>query len=142
MSVPVPLRGTGKLEVNTKAQELCVYTLKITSNAKNFPPAQDAFTQKIRDAAVEIHTLCWEANNIKVGGSEERYRARLELQARAADRCNALCAMIEIAKPLFHLPSKRATYWIGQVAEVRNQIRAWRESDMKRLKPIGDTPII
>ena len=81
-------------------------------------------------------------NNIKVGGSAERYRSRLELQARAADRCNALCAMIEIAKPLFHLPSKRATYWIGQTVEVRNQIRAWRESDMKRLKPSGETPVI
>ena len=135
MSVPVPLRDQGELEVNTKARAMAAYTLKITANEKHFDRAQDSYIQLIRGAAVDIHCLCWEANNIKVGASPDRYRTRLELQAQAADKCNRLCALIELAKPLFHLSSKRTVYWIRMVKEVRRVIRAWRESDAKRLKP-------
>lgn len=135
MAVPVPIRNQGQLEVNTKTLELCAYTLKITANEKNFPKLQDEFIQRIRGAAVDIHCMCWEANNIKVNNSLERYNARLSLQNQAADKCNRLCALIEIAKPLLHLSGKRTRYWIHRTAEVRNLIRAWHESDTKRLRP-------
>lgn len=102
---------------------------------KHFDRAQDSYIQLIRGAAVDIHCMCWEANNIKVCASPDRYRTRLELQAQAADKCNRLCALIELAKPLSHLSSKRTVYWIRMVKEVRRVIRAWRESDAKRLKP-------
>lgn len=135
MSVPEDRRKHGKLEVNTKALALCVYTLRITANGKIFTSEQDGFVQRIRACATDIHTLCWKANNIHVGANMRRYEQRIELEARAIDECNALCAMIEIAKPLFHLTTKRVIYWTGLVTEVRELIRAWRESDIKRLKP-------
>ena len=37
MSVPVPLRDQGELEVNTKARAMAAYTLKITANEKELP---------------------------------------------------------------------------------------------------------
>ena len=83
MSVPVPQRGHGELEVNTKARVLTVYTLKILENEKWFPKEQIAFITKLQDCAIEIQALCWEANNIKVGDSMERYRRRIELQDEA-----------------------------------------------------------
>lgn len=135
MAVPEPIRNQGQLTVNTKAQELCAYTLKITANEKHFPKTQDEFIQRIRGAAVDIHCLCWEANNIKVCNSPERYKTRLALQAQAADKCNRLCALIEVAKPLFHLSNKRTVYWLHRTIEVRNLIRAWHEADTKRLRP-------
>lgn len=135
MSVPVNQRTQGELEVNVKARTLCVYTLKITANEKHFPVEQKAFTEKIRTASIDIYTLCWEANNIRVDGRMDRYLRRIALQETAADKCNTLCALIEIAKSLFHLSSKRCIYWIDQTVKLRAMIRAWANSDLKRLKP-------
>lgn len=135
MSVPVPKRGHGELEVNTKARALTVYTLKILENPKWFPKEQAAFIAKLQDCAIEIQALCWEANSIKVGESIERYRRRIDKQDQAAETCNRLMMLIETAKPLFHLESRRVRYWIGMTKELRTMIRAWRDKDAQRLRP-------
>ncbi len=135
MSVPVNKRKESQLEVNLMARDLCVYTLQITSNEKHFPKSQDSFTQIIRLTAIHLYSLCWEANNIMVNGDIKRYEMRMELQAQALDKCNSLCALIDIAKPLFHLSSKRVKYWTMKVVELRNYIYKWHINDKKRLKP-------
>jgi len=135
MSVPENERTVGRLDVNTKALNLCVYTLRITANPKVFIQDQDAFTQKIRDVATDIHLLCWEANNVNVCKSMERYKTRIELQARAIDKCNSLCALIEIAKPLYHLATRRVVFWTDRTVKLREMIINWKNSDIKRLKP-------
>ena len=135
MSVPVPKRGHGELEVNTKARALTVYTLKILENPKWFPKEQAAFIAKLQDCAIEIQALCWEANNIKVGDSMERYRRRIDKQDQAAEICNRLMMLIETAKPLFHLESRRVRYWIGMTRDLRTLIRAWRDENAQRLRP-------
>lgn len=137
MSVPVPQRGHGELEVNSKARALTVYTLKILENEKWFPKRQSAFIAKLQDCAIEIQALCWDANNIKVDGSPDRYRRRIDHQDQAAEMCNRMMMFIEIAKPLFHLESKRVRYWNGITKELRSMIRAWRDKDAIRLKPGG-----
>jgi len=136
MSVSKPLRQEGQLEINVEARALCTYTLLITSNEKHFPVEQKSFTEKLRDAAIEIHLLCWEANNIKVDGNAEKYSRRIRLENEAADKCNRLAALIDVAKPVYHLSSKRTIYWMNLTLELRNKIRAWRDSDVKRLKPM------
>ena len=135
MSVPVPQRGQGELEVNTKARALTIYTLKILENEKWFPKNQNAFIDMLRNCAIEIQSLCWEANNIKVDGSLKRYERRIDLQDQAAEKCNRMCMLIETAKPLFHLESKRVRYWIKLTTELRSLIRGWHDKDVKRLKP-------
>ena len=45
--------------------------------------------------------------------------------------------LIETAKPLFHLRSKRVRHWISLTLELRKSIRGWHESDVKRLAPKG-----
>lgn len=135
MSVPVPKRGHGELEVNTKARVLTVYTLKILENDKWFPKSQIAFITKLQDCVIEIQALCWDANNIKVDGNQDRYRRRLDKQDQAAEMCTRLMMLIETAKPLFHLETRRVRYWIGLTKELRTMIRAWRDKDAQRLKP-------
>ena len=136
MSVPVPKRDTGELEVNTAARQLCVYTLQITGNPKHFDQAHADVIALLRRYAIEIHALCWRANNIKVT-CQSRYEARMTAQDKAADLCNDLYAMIEVCKPLFHMASKRKVYWQGLVVKTRNLIRGWHDTDVKRLKPEG-----
>ena len=135
MSVPAPKRGHGELEVNTKARELVVYTLIILVNEKWFPKDQSAYITKLQDCAIEIASLCWEANNIMVGKSEERYKRRIDLQDQAAEKCNRMRMLIEIAKPLFHLTSKRVRHWIKLTTDLRGIIRNWHDGDVQRLKP-------
>lgn len=137
MSVPVPQRGHGELEVNSKARALTVYTLKILENEKWFPKEQSAFIAKLQDCTIEIQALCWDANNIKVDGNQDRYRRRIDHQDQAAEMCNRMMMLIETAKPLFHLESKRVRYWIGMTKDLRSMIRAWRDKDAERLKPGG-----
>lgn len=135
MSVNKNQRKEGELQVNTDARNLCIYTLRITANPKTFPVSQASYVEKLRNTSIEICTLCWKANNIRVDGNEDRYNRRLELQNRAIDECNSMCVLIEIAKPLFHLSSKRVCYWMKLVTELRTLIRKWRNSDKQRLKP-------
>ena len=132
MSVPVNQRTHGKLEACVKAHDLCRYTLQITANKKNFTQEfQESLTNRIVEAAIDIHTLCWSANNILVNSVDD-LRERTMYQEKAAIRCNILLSLIDVAKQIFHLSTKRVTYWAGKTIETRNLIRAWRESDLKR----------
>lgn len=137
MSVPVNQRGHGKLEVCVSAHDLCCYTLQITENPKHFPEKyRDALTNRIVDTAISIHTLCWSANNILLKKGErdlaERLMERSRLQDEAAIECNNLLSLIDVAKKLFHLSTKRCVYWGEKAVNTRNLIRAWRASDYKR----------
>lgn len=132
MSVPVSQRGVGKLEVCTKAKDLAVYTLQITKNKKVFAEEyQEAITNKIIETALSIHTSVWSANNVLVN-SEADYKERLAFQENACVLCNVLLSLIDIAKSLFHLDTRRIMYWGQKVIDVRNLTRAWRSSDIKR----------
>ena len=132
MSVPVNARSTSKLEVNVQAHDLCVYTLTITANKKIFIDTyQTVLTDRIVDCAIGIHTMCWCANNIQVK-SVEAYKERKRLQEEAAIKCNELLALIDLARKIFHLRATRVIYWSDKVVSVRNLIRAWRNSDVKR----------
>lgn len=136
MSVPTGKRTEGKLAVAMNAKNLVLYTLHITDNEKEFPIGQNKdFIPKIRSLATDIFSKVWASNNILVN-NEETKKKRLQLQQDACIDCNTLLPMIEIACALYHQPSKRLKYWTSLVVEVRNQIRAWRESDMKRYKEI------
>lgn len=134
MSVPENSRTKSKLEVCVKAHDLCCYTLQITANKKIFTEEyQRSLTDRIVETAIGIHCDCWNANNIYVRDAED-YQERKRLQEEAARKCNILLSLMDIAKPLFHLTSKRVFYWGKLTIETRNLIRAWRDSDKKRYR--------
>ena len=135
MSVPANQRTQGKLEVAVKSRNVAVYTLQITKNKKIFTEDyQEAVTDKIISTALNIHCLVWAANNTNVI-SYEAMQERLLLQEKAIAQCNVLLSLIDIAKPLFHLASKRVMFWGGMVIETRNLIRSWHSADRKRYAP-------
>lgn len=133
MSVPVGERGEGKLEVIVMAQKLATYTIKITKNKKVFTPEyNDAITADIIHTAKDIFVSCWEANNIRVNKNPERAKERLKLQEYAAQQCNNLLTLIQLAQPIFHLTGKRVRYWSIMTLGTRMHIRKWNETDRKR----------
>lgn len=137
MSVIESNRTKSELEVAVKARELTCYTLKITANEKIFlPQYRSALTDTIIQDSIDIYRFIWLANNIRVGNSREKRDRRLQLQLRAKETCNDLLALIGIAKPLFHLTSKRIEYWIGLIINVRGLIEAWSDKDRARYKNV------
>ena len=134
MSVPVNQRTQGKLDVCVKAHDLCCYTLHITRNKNVFDEAyKDPLTDKIVECAIEIHTLVWSANNVLVKDPAS-YEIRRRMQDSAASKCNILLSLIDLAWGIFHLRASRVAYWSKKTIEVRNLIRAWRDSDANRYK--------
>ena len=138
MSVPEGERSHGdKLEVLVKARELATYTLHICTNENTFPPQyQGAITGRIEETAISIFMDCWTANNVLVKEDPEKWLYRKRLQEHAANDCNNLLALIQIAQSVFHLKFKRVKFWGAKVLDVRNLIRAWKAADCKRYDPI------
>ena len=135
MAVPKGHQADGKLLVNELARDLAASTIRITSNQKVFlPQFQTAITNEIVRTAINIHKYAWTANNVMVRGqnAREQYAIRRKHQEMAAAECNNLISLIDIARPLFHLDTKRCKFWGKQTLEVRNKIRGWIESDAKR----------
>ena len=115
---------------------MAAHTLKITMNPNVFD--QDAAREvigEIRTAAIRIHILCWRANDIKVPEENNRKQLerRMELEYYALKYCTDLKGLINLAKPLYHLSGRKVKYWMKLVLEVQDGIRAWRESERKRV---------
>ena len=135
MAVPKGHQADGKLLVNELARDLAAYTIRITSNPKVFlPQFQTAITNEIVRTAINIPKYAWTANTVMVRGqnAREQYAIRRKHQEMAAAECNNLISLIDIARPLFHLDTKRCKFWGKQTLEVRNKIRGWIESVAKR----------
>ena len=134
MTVPVSRRGENKLAAAIAAHELAVYTIKICCNAKVFVPEyQTALTRDIVDTAKNIAKLTMRANNVLVK-STQLAQMRLRYQHEAANYCNDLLVLIQLAKPVFHLAGKRVKYWGGLVLKARELIRAWHDANAKEYK--------
>lgn len=132
MSVPETERGKGKFDVLIKANDLATYTIRITKNPKVFlPEYQTALTDDIIRAAKNVFINAWTANNIRVVERDD-WAERKRLQEQAAQECNNLLALIQIAKPVYHLKAKRVKYWGQKIIETRNAIRDWKAGDNKR----------
>lgn len=136
MSVPTGQRAKSKFEVLIKARELAKYTLDITKNTKVFSPEyQTALTNDIISTAKNIFIKSWTANNIRVTNPDHA-KQRKELQESAALDCNNLLALIDLAKSVYHLKSKRIKFWAEKTITVRSFIREWTTSDTKRYKNV------
>lgn len=125
-------RGEGKFDVFVDAKKLSSYTIQIASNQKVFKPEYRTYlTDEIVKDARNIFAYAWAANNIRVK-SKEDWDRRKNLQNRAIANCESLIVNIQIAKPVYHLRTKRVKYWGEWVLRVRSKLKAWKESDTKR----------
>ena len=125
--------GNRALDACEYARELAIHTIKICNNKNIFKPEyQSALTNRIIAIAVDIYTNAWGANNILVGDNAENWHERHRLQELAANECNRLIALIQIAKTLFHLRQKKVKYWGNMTLKTRNYIQKWKEKDIER----------
>ena len=133
MSVPVPLRKGGHMEVHTKAHYLAVYTSKILSNKKIFKEEIDnTLIERIKSNAYDIYTKSWSANSIRADTNKVNRIYRYNLQEETILLCEEMLANIHIAKCVFHLRNKRIQYWSGLITDVKNLLQGWKESDVQR----------
>ena len=114
------------------------YTIKICSNKKVFTPDfQGSLTDDIVKKSKDIYLKIWRANNIRVRkdkNQEKDYEKRRGLQEEAILDCIDLLALIQLAKGVFHLTTKRILFWGEWIIKIREGIKKWRDSDYKRYK--------
>lgn len=137
MSVEKSKQGTNKFNLFDKTSRMASYTLHITRNPNVFDPDNSReIIAEIRTTAVRIHILCWRANDIRVPEKDNRKQieARMELQNQALRYCTDLKALINLAKPLYHVSGKKTKNWMRKVLEVQSLISNWRNSDRDRIK--------
>lgn len=134
MSVPVSKRGKRKLAVITQSRQLAAYTLKITQSEKNFPKCYRAFiNDKIVEPAIEISSLVYSANRIKVVNVYD-YADRRALQQKAIDLSYAFLNNMAIWYSVHGIQSNRIDYWSGLVMEFQRLAESWRDADFERYK--------
>lgn len=132
MSVIKTKRQEGKLSVLVKAREMCVYTVTICKNEKNFPKRNRwILTQPIVSEALEIMSCIRRANAVNVETKED-YIYRRQQQIEAYSRCEAMLTLIEIAYKVLSIDSERIEYWTGLVVETESLLQRWKRSDKER----------
>ncbi len=135
MAVPVGKRGENTLEVFLKAVDLAKYTMEITANTKNFPGRYRPFIDRVNNAAINVASDIWKANNIYIGnGCDPRaFEDRRYLQNRAVTSVNELLFLINMADAMLDKAvKKKAAFWTKEAMHVKSLIIKWRESDRKR----------
>ena len=136
MSVPKGCRTEGKLQVLTDLQALCVYTIQICKNEKNFPKRDRwILTAHIVRHAVDAYSFARQANAVRVATMED-YKLRREYQIRCRTSLEALLGLIEIAYTTLNLSGDRVEFWTKSVIGAEEKLSAWRSSDRKRYRGI------
>ena len=136
MSVPKGCRTEGKLQVLTELQALCVYTIQICKNEKNFPKRDRwILTAHIVRHAVDAYSFARQANAVRVATIED-YKMRREYQIRCRTSLEALLGLIEIAYTTLSLSGERVEFWTKSVISAEEKLSAWRNSDRKRYREI------
>lgn len=125
-------RTPGKYDVLQASKELAGYTLRITSNEKNFPKRyRFSVVGKIQDKALEIVDWLIMANEIYPNTRMELERRTLyQKEARAA--CRSMLTLMEIAADTFGVNAGTLEHWTGMARDVRNHTTAWIKADQKR----------
>lgn len=54
------------------------------------------------------------------------------MQELAVNECNRLLALIQLAKTLFHLKTKKVKYWGEMTIKTRNYLQKWKDGDVER----------
>ena len=132
MSVPKGARTEGQLQVMIELQALCIYTIQICKNEKNFPKRDRwILTQHIVKHAVDAYSLARQANAVRVSTMED-YKLRREYQLRCRTSLEALLGLIEIAYMCLGLDGSRVEFWTKSVISAERKIRLCPSSQTAR----------
>lgn len=139
MGVPVGQRNvpdtpaTERCYAVDACHALCLHVLKITANVKYFDFEHHAdIVQHIRELAVTIYNCAYVANVQNVTKDPATWEVRKANQEAVVQGLNEMVAMVQVAKPLFHLRSRKTTYWLGLTLHAKDLSCAWHASDVRR----------
>lgn len=134
-----------QLDAIWKALNLVVHTEKVCSNKKVFTlksktdsesdDIQDdnLIVKEIRTSALNSYLYARRANRIRVTKEDVKSKDyRLELILESILACDEVLDLITVARPLYHLRSKKYEYWIKLVVETKTLLNAWYQSEKKR----------
>jgi hypothetical protein len=132
MSVPLGQRTESKLEVQTRARELALYTVQICGNEKHFPKRDRwIVTNRIVGTALTIMEEVDIANDIYVSTRGD-FELRRQAQTIAFSNTAKLLGLLELAQAKYDIGDRRVQFWADKVLEVRALIKKWRQSDKNR----------
>lgn len=121
--------NNSELKVVTKAQELAVHTIKITSNCNKFPKKyRFTLCDRMQNKAMTIYELLLEANRTKLSDIAERSC----LQTKAITSCDELLFYIEMCLQLQIIEPNSAEYWSKLVSDIKFMAIKWRSKDKER----------
>ena len=124
--------GSDNLVTEDLARGLCVYTIQICKNEKNFPKRDRwILTNEIVQCAVKAYGKIREANAIVVK-TEEDYKLRRQDQIKARKKLKRMEGLVEIAGDVLSLEEDRVEYWGNYIRQTLALLSKWRESDRKR----------
>ena len=117
-------------------QALCVYTIRICKNEKNFPKRDRwILTQHIVKMAVDAYSFARQANAVRVVTMDD-YKLRRNYQIQCRCSLEALLGLIEIAYTTLGLEGGRVEFWTRSVMSAEDKLAAWRTGDRKRYRDI------
>lgn len=137
MSVPEGKRTESKLEVQTKAKALALYTVSICGNEKVFPKRDRwAVTNRIVSTALTIMEEVDVANDIYVS-TQGDFELRRRSQTIALSNTAKLLGLMELSYVKYSIDGDRMKHWAQMVIDARELIKKWRQSDKERYGKIA-----
>ena len=136
MSVPQYKRGEGKFNVLVEANLLAVHSIQIVSNPNTFDQKyHSAMGNDLIETSKDIFISAYTGNEIKVENKGQALE-RLRLIEHSILYCDRLLALIQLAKKLYHLDSKRVKFWGEKTLSVKESLKKWYQSECKRYRDI------
>ena len=124
--------SSSNLETAKMLKGLCVYTIQICKNEKNFPKRDRwILTAPIVKCAVKAYAKVLEANAITVVKLDD-YMMRRRCQIQARKKLKAMIGLVEIAYTTLSLEESRLEYWTGYIKGCMDILSKWRAADRKR----------
>ena len=122
------------------AGKLLKHTRNIIKNENVFDPKRDFQNRlllKIYDAALDVNSKAYTANELRVGDNPMIASERLSLQAFAVASCENLLGLIADAKVAFGLRDKKFWYWADMAKGTLDKLKSWHENDKRRYGEIA-----
>ena len=124
--------SSSNLETAKMLKGLCVYTIQICKNEKNFPKRDRwILTAPIVKCAVKAYAKVLEANAITVVKLDD-YMMRRKCQIQARKKLKSMIGLVEIAYTTLSLEESRLEYWTGYIKGCMDILSKWRAADRKR----------
>lgn len=132
MAVVKNKRKKSDLEVYNLSIHLLTHAVKLYSNEKVIPKKlRYSLGNRILDSAYSVSVEIEFANSIYVKTKQE-FIDRQAAQNRAIAHVNALLVGFDVLYRNIHTSERKMTHWTRLALEVRNLLRAWKNSEYSK----------